>query len=60
MPFGSLPKVVIDLPFEGRKAEESRKYRRRKRIPQVGSRREKTITEQSGISDVRKLVNTYF
>ena len=31
-----VPKVVIDLPFEG-----SRKYRRRERIPKAGSRKEK-------------------
>ena len=35
-----VPKVVIDLPFEGRKVEESWKYRRRERVPKVGSRRE--------------------
>ena len=40
-----VPKVVIDLPFEGRKVEGSRKYRRRERVPKVGSRREETITE---------------
>ena len=39
------PKVVIDLPFEGRKVEGSRKYRGRERVPKVGSRREETITE---------------
>ena len=38
-------KVVIDLSFEGRKVEGSRKYRRRERVPKVGSRREETITE---------------
>ena len=37
--------MVIDLPFEGRKAEGSRKYRGRERVPKVGSRREETITE---------------
>ena len=35
-----VPKVVIDLPFEG-----SWKYRRRERVPKAGSRREETITE---------------
>ena len=40
-----VPKVVIDLPFEGRKVEGSRKYRGRERVPKVGSRREETITE---------------
>ena len=40
-----VPKVVIDLPFEGRKAEGSQKYRGRERVPKVGSRREETITE---------------
>ena len=39
------PKVVIDLPFEGRKVKGSRKYRGRERVPKVGSRREETITE---------------
>ena len=38
------PKVVIDLPFEGRKVEGNRKYRR-ERVPRVGSRREETITK---------------
>ena len=40
-----VPKVVIDLPFEGRKFEGSRKYRRRERVPKAGSREEETITE---------------
>ena len=40
-----VPKVVIDLPFQGRKVEGSRKYRRRERLPKAGSRREETITE---------------
>ena len=40
-----VPKVVIDLPFEGRKVERSQKYRMRERVPKVGSRREETITE---------------
>ena len=40
-----VPKVVIDLPFKGRKVEGSRKYRGRERVPKVGSRREETITE---------------
>ena len=35
-----VPKVVIDLPFEG-----SQKYSRRERVPKVGSRKEETITE---------------
>ena len=39
-----VPKVVIDLPFEERKVEGSRKYRR-ERVPKTGSRREETITE---------------
>ena len=37
--------MVIDLPFEGRKVEGSRKYRRRERVPKAGSRREETIIE---------------
>ena len=40
-----VPKVVIDLPFEGRKVEGSQKYRRRERVPKAGSRREEIITE---------------
>ena len=40
-----VPKVVIDLPFEGRKVEGSQKYRRRERVPKVGSRGKETITE---------------
>ena len=40
-----VPKVVIDLPFEGRKGEGSQNYRRRERVPKVGSRREETIAE---------------
>ena len=40
-----VPKVVIDPPFEGRKVERSLKYRRRARVPKVGSRGEETITE---------------
>ena len=40
-----VPKVVIDLPFEGRKVEGSRKYRRRERVPKAGSRGEETIAE---------------
>ena len=43
MPSG--PKVVIDLPFEGRKVEGSWKNRRWKSIPQVGNRMEETITK---------------
>ena len=39
-----VPKVVIDLSFEGRKVEGSRKYRKRE-SPKAGSRREETITE---------------
>ena len=39
-----VPKVVIDLPFEGRKVEGSRKYRR-ERVPKARSGREETITE---------------
>ena len=42
-----VPKVVIDLPFEGRKVEGSRKYGRRERVPKAGSRREEAITEPS-------------
>ena len=38
-------KVVIDLPFEGRKVEGSRKYRRRERVLRAGRRGEETITE---------------
>ena len=37
--------MVIDLPYERRKVEGSRKYRRRERVPKAGSRREETITE---------------
>ena len=40
-----VPKVVINLPFEGRKVEGSWKYRSRERVPKEGSRREETITE---------------
>ena len=40
-----VPKVVIDLPFEGRKVKGSRKYSRRERVPKVSSRGEKTINE---------------
>ena len=40
-----VPKVVIDLPFEGKKVEGSQKYRRRERVPKAGSRREETINE---------------
>ena len=40
-----VPKVVIDLPFEGRKIKGSRKYRRRERVPKAGRRGEETITE---------------
>ena len=40
-----VPKVVIDLPFEGRKVEGSRKYRKRERVPRAGNRGEETITE---------------
>ena len=43
-----VPKVMIDLPFEGRLVEGSWKYRRRERVPQAGSRWEETI---SAISD---------
>ena len=51
-----VPKVVIDLPFEGRKVEGSRKYRRRERVPKAGSRREETITEPIN-SCIGELVN---
>ena len=37
--------MVIDLPFEGRKVEGSRKYSRRERVPKVRSRGEEIITE---------------
>ena len=40
-----VPNMVIDLLFEGKKVEGSRKYRRKERVPKVGSRREETITE---------------
>ena len=40
-----VPKVVIDLPFEGKNVEGNRKCRRRERVPKAGSRREETITE---------------
>ena len=40
-----VPKVVIDLPFEGKKVEGSQKYRRRERVPKAGSRGEETINE---------------
>ena len=33
------------MPFEGRKAEGSWKYRRRERVPKAGSRGGETITE---------------
>ena len=38
--------MVTDLPFEGRKVERSRKYRRKEGVPKAGSRREDTINEQ--------------
>ena len=38
-----VPKVVIDLPFEGRKVEGSQKHKRRERVPNAGSRREETF-----------------
>ena len=55
-----VPKVVIDLPFEGRKVEGSRKYRGRERVPKVGSRREETITEpiNSRIGEFHTIVCT--
>ena len=37
--------MVIDLPFEGRKVEGSQKYRKRERVPKMGSRGEETITK---------------
>ena len=37
--------VVINLPFEGRKVEGSRKNRRWERVPRAGSRREEAIIE---------------
>ena len=37
--------MVIDLPFEGRKVEESWKYSRRERVPKARSRGEETVTE---------------
>ena len=37
--------MVIDLPFEGKNVEGSRKYRRRERVPKAGSRGEEIITE---------------
>ena len=40
-----VPKVVIELLFEGRKVEGRWKYKRRERVPKVGSRGEETITE---------------
>ena len=40
-----VPKVVIDLHFEGRKVEGSWKYSRRERVPKARSRGEETITE---------------
>ena len=40
-----IPKVVIDLPFEGRKVEGSWKYRRRERVPKAGRRKGETISE---------------
>ena len=53
-----VPKIVIDLPFEGRKVEGSRKYRRRERVPKAGSRREENITEpiNSCIGEFHKIV----
>ena len=39
-----VPKVVIDLPFEGRKVEGSRTYRRSECVPKTGSRRQEIIT----------------
>ena len=40
-----VPKVVTDLPFEGKKVEGSQKNRRWETVPQLGSRREGTISE---------------
>ena len=50
--------MAIDLPYEGRKVEGSRKYRVRERVPKVGSRREETITEliNSGIGEFHTIV----
>ena len=47
-----IPKVVTDLPFEGRKVEGSQKYRRRERVPNAGSRREETITEPRSMQSI--------
>ena len=38
-----VPKVVIDLSFEGRKVEGSWKSRRREGVPKAGSRREEML-----------------
>ena len=40
-----VPKVVIDLPFEGRKVEGSWRYSRRERVSKARSSGEETITE---------------
>ena len=47
-----IPKVVTDLPFEGRKVEGSQKYRRRERVPKGGSKREETITEPRSMQSI--------
>ena len=40
-----VPKVVMDLTFDGRKVQGRRKYRRRVRAPKAGSRGEENITD---------------
>ena len=46
-----IPKVAIELPFEGREVEGSQKYRR-ERVPKGGSRREETITEPRSMQSI--------
>ena len=53
-----VPKVVIDLPFGGRKVEGSRKCRRRERVPKAGSRREETITDPDPVTTGLSVVST--
>ena len=47
-----IPKVVIDLLFEGREVEGSQKYRRRERVPKAGSRSKETITKPRSMQSI--------
>ena len=48
-----VPKVMIDLLFEGRKVEGSHKYRRKERVPQEGSRREEPSLNQFYVTQIQ-------